>query len=426
MGEEKVIQNQQTEENESAYEKITLVLIDTSAFVNANSDFLGIKSTLLPNFFAVLKNKGIGLLYSEILDKELEHNLYKSSIVNDFAELQKALKNNDKLFRYFNIVDIKSNDHSQSGVSENSSGSVSSKDKIERLKSIDLREEIMKAYHTVYEGSVSLPYADPKAVFDKYFISAPPFAETGKKKSEFPDAFVIESAKVYLTRHVKDTLLVVSNDEDWNRSFDNTERAILCPSIKEAVKQINKTEKILSENQISTLLKINLKDLKTLLEEEFNQSTYLLDGLSHDDDNEDLSVDEFYEFNIVTDPTEIDLLRITRNSIVIQTYATCLVDGSATVFDEDNSMWDSEDREYAYKSYDDVEFKHGKVESICEITISYDIDKMDDPFNCSQVVSLYFPDNEDLEIELDEADVKLHELSDDELAMRALREDKGY
>ena len=243
---------------------------------------------------------------------------------------------------------------------------------------------------------------------------------------EFPDAFVIESAKVYLASHVKDTLLVVSDDEDWKRAFDNTERAILCPSIKEAVKQINKTEKILSENQISTLLKINLKDLKILLEEEFNQSTYLLDGFSHDDDNEDLTVDEFYEFNIITDPTEIDLLRITRNFIVIQTYATCLVDGSAIVFDEDNSLWDSEDREYTYKSYNDIEFKHGKVETICEITISYDIDKIDDPLNCSQVNSLYFTDNENLEIELDEADIKSHEMSDDDMALRVLREDKGY
>ena len=424
MDEEKIIKNQQIKDNGAAYEKITLVLIDTSAFIQANSDFLGIRSSLIPNFFVVLKNKGIGLLYSEILDKELENHLCQSSIVSDFGELQNALKNNDRLLRYFNIV--KDNDQSESDDVEGSSESVNGAEIIKRLKSIDLMKETMKAYHTAYEDSISLPYADPKTVFDKYFNSAPPFTETGKKKSEFPDAFVIESAKVYLASHVKDTLLVVSDDEDWKRAFDNTERAILCSSIKEAVKQINKTEKILSENQISTLLKINLKDLKILLEEEFNQSTYLLDGFSHDDDNEDLTVDEFYEFNIITDPTEIDLLRITRNFIVIQTYATCLVDGSAIVFDEDNSLWDSEDREYTYKSYDDIEFKHGKVETICEITISYDIDKIDDPLNCSQVNSLYFTDNENLEIELDEADIKSHEMSDDDMALRVLREDKGY
>ena len=66
------------------------------------------------------------------------------------------------------------------------------------------------------------------------------------------------------------------------------------------------------------------------------------------------------------------------------------------------------------------------METICEITISYDIDKIDDPLNCSQVNSLYFTDNENLEIELDEADIKSHEMSDDDMALRVLREDKGY
>ena len=36
---------------ELSNERITMVLVDTSAFTEANSDFIGLNSSLLPSFF---------------------------------------------------------------------------------------------------------------------------------------------------------------------------------------------------------------------------------------------------------------------------------------------------------------------------------------------------------------------------------------
>lgn len=49
-------------------------------------------------------------------------------------------------------------------------------------------------------------------ILDKYFRQKPPFGQ-GKKKSEFPDAFVIEALRSWCSKE-KDTLYVVSGDGD--------------------------------------------------------------------------------------------------------------------------------------------------------------------------------------------------------------------
>lgn len=51
-------------------------------------------------------------------------------------------------------------------------------------------------------------------VIKKYFNSEPPFSESGKKKSEFPDAIALMSLETWAKEnHIK--LLAVSDDKDW-------------------------------------------------------------------------------------------------------------------------------------------------------------------------------------------------------------------
>ena len=60
---------------------------------------------------------------------------------------------------------------------------------------------------------------DAGPVFEKYFASAPPFG-SGDKKSEFPDAFVIE-ALIEWTEDNGEELLVVSGDEPIRAACDD-------------------------------------------------------------------------------------------------------------------------------------------------------------------------------------------------------------
>ena len=52
--------------------KTTTVIIDTSAFHDVNSDFIGVNSELLPCFFDTIKEKDILLLTHPVLDGEIK------------------------------------------------------------------------------------------------------------------------------------------------------------------------------------------------------------------------------------------------------------------------------------------------------------------------------------------------------------------
>ena len=62
---------------------------------------------------------------------------------------------------------------------------------------------------------------DVEAVFDRYFASEPPFGD-GKKKHEFPDAFVLLSLEAWMAERQLECVLV-SNDDDLRRFAEQSE-----------------------------------------------------------------------------------------------------------------------------------------------------------------------------------------------------------
>jgi len=68
--------------------------------------------------------------------------------------------------------------------------------------------------------------ADPDRVFDLYFSKAAPFGE-GKKKAEFPDAFVLSTLSAWGEKE-EQTILIASDDGDFKNGVDHF------PSLKHA------------------------------------------------------------------------------------------------------------------------------------------------------------------------------------------------
>lgn len=86
-------------------EEISLVLIDTSAFTRANSDFLGLNNSLLPSLFEAIKEKGIKLLSHPILDKEIQKHIEDSSIYKEYQSLVKNLNKCDRVLKLAGCYD---------------------------------------------------------------------------------------------------------------------------------------------------------------------------------------------------------------------------------------------------------------------------------------------------------------------------------
>lgn len=374
-------------------DRITAVLVDTSAFREANSDFLGIASALLPSFFDVIKEKEIVLLTHPILDKEIEKHVEESSLYKNFQALKGDLNKCKSVLAIAGCRDDAV---------------------MERIDKYDVKAAIFDAYQDRYSEAVRLKYVNPESIFDRYFNATPPFAAAGKKKSEFPDAFVIEAAKQYVDDHPNDVLLVVSKDADWKISFAESCDAVMCGSIADALTMINNIESVVSAEMLNEVFRGAYSDMLREVQFYVENEAYELDEYELVDDLEIDSID------VESIDDTFDVLRVKRNYILINTVAHLKITGHAEVVDEDRSFWDNEDKAYIFKEYVDVELDKADAEVACEIKISFDFDS---PADSADVVSCKLIDSGNIVIHCKNA-VTTH-ISEDEMALRCLREDKG-
>ena len=198
--------------------RVTLVLVDTCAFRDANSDFPGISKKLLPSFFSSIEEKGILLLSHPILENEIFKHIEDSGLYKNYQTLNNNLRKCSDTLKYLDCYDDSF---------------------ISKLNNIDLREKLFESFKKHYKNSVQLQYGNPADIFSQYFNGEPPFSTTGDKKHEFPDAFVIDAAKKYLAEHPNDILLVVSKDGDWNSAFADMYNVVISDSLQDAITRIN-------------------------------------------------------------------------------------------------------------------------------------------------------------------------------------------
>ena len=275
--------------------------------------------------------------------------------------------------------------------------------------------KLFNAYQHYYSNAVHLDFGDPAAVFSLYFEGSPPFAASGKKKNEFPDAFVFDAVKQHMEKHPNDILLVVSKDNDWKTAFKSIDNVIMCDSLLDAQAMISQIDSILSPEMFSQIFRGAYQEM--LLEAEIKVECECFEL----NDYETFIELEIESIEIESIDDLITPLKITRNSLLLSTTINVRVSGYAEVFDEDNSIWDYENREYLYKTYADITFTDAKVEVECEVLISFDFD---DPEGSAQVVSFKLLNQGNLCIDCNNATIC--QVGEDEMAIRSLREDKGY
>lgn len=372
---------------------ISSVLVDTSALRKADFDFIGVKSSRLLSFFSAVEEKDIQILSHPILDNEVKKHISNSSICKNYNQLIGALKKNKTIIELIGSLQDET---------------------IIKIVNHDINGQLITAYQEYYKYAVMLDYPNPEQVFNHYFSCDPPFSETGKKKYEFPDAFVIEAAKSYLEAHPNDVLLVISDDSDWKAAFSNHEDVVLCNSINEATNYINSIDSIIDSDVIDCIFE-GLYD-EILLEaqacadcEDYDYPDFkFINGLELDS----IEVENVWSI--------FDILAVTRDHIILATTMSIKVSGEGETIDEGRSFWSTEEMDYIVVSYGDVTITDGFVNAACEIEIEYDFD---DPDNSAYITDFKIVDDTPLQIKCD--NVAFTPIDADELAIRRLREDKG-
>lgn len=210
-------------------------------------------------------------------------------------------------------------------------------------------------------------------------------------------------------------LLVISKDSDWTTAFNQIENVIICDSISNALTKISNIDSILSQEMLSQIFRGAYKEIISNAQQNVECECFELD------DYENLNELEIESVKIDCVSDNFIPLKIARDSLLLSTNVTIKVSGYAEVFDEENSIWDSVDREYFYMAYADIDFTDAEAEVDCEILISFDFD---DPENTAQVMEFHLLNQGNICIDCEGASIR--EIDEEELSVRVLREDKGY
>ncbi|MFC7420228.1 PIN domain-containing protein [Iodobacter arcticus] len=174
--------------------KYGAITLDTSIF-----DQQGLKLDRgLMKTLEQFNGKPIGLILSEIVVREVHKHLSKK-VVETRAQLERAFHQSAE---YLPIDPSKLKDARANFIPNDSDQDISK----EKVKSFVERTgaEVIKAED----------YVDISNLIKRYFQAAPPFAETGKKKNEFPDAIALVSLESFAKKN-NYKILAISADSDW-------------------------------------------------------------------------------------------------------------------------------------------------------------------------------------------------------------------
>lgn len=219
---------------------------------------------------------------------------------------------------------------------------------------------------------------DCNQIIYDYFEGNPPFANSDKKKFEFPDAIMIAKLKMVFSE--ENSVIVVSNDNKFREAIQDHNGIKTFESLKEVFDLINKEQEKTYTNIIQFLSQGSThaelcKEIQVALE----NKNLDIDGLDCDRkgycegyDYEEVYIDSIenvdFEFKSVDE--------ITVNTVKITVTATSLISAICSFFDIDNSIWDSEEKEYVYSEWISVYEKH---EPKFESEFTFEIDnKLED------------------------------------------------
>lgn len=361
--------------------KIDAVMIDTSAYHKNQCDFEGVTNSIIPMLLQLLAANDIVLLTHPILESEIKKHIKESELVTRIANLQTALK---KYNRQLQMI------------------GVSAEELTEKLNKLGMEKKLSCCFDSFYEKATAVPYVDAKEVFNDYFNARPPFSPTGNKKAEFPDAFILKGIKKYCEKNPDSTILVISDDSDWVRTLEQNTQILVRNSLEEAMVLL--WEQLDDKSDLYQML-ISKMDLEIRSEVE-NAALCEAFCIEEIDDAEDVEIDNI---SVVAIDEEIVPLDVTSHSALLQITTVLSANGHADVFDENRSVWDSEDHCYYLCAYTHLDFRNAIATVDCEISIEF---SDDGSLSNIKLESAKLLNKWDISLNLDEAEVEEKDIPD--------------
>ncbi len=361
--------------------KITAVIIDTSVYYKNQCDFVSLNKSIIPLFLKLIQRNNITLLTHPILEHEIRKHIMDSSILTSVQELLNRAK---KCKNQLELI------------------GVSSEELVRKVQALKLDNQLKEAFSEYYKEAIALPYVSADVVFEDYFKNLPPFSPTGKKKSEFPDAFIIKGLVEYCNNTPDMHVLAIADDSDWKQALDKKQQIKQVDTLEEAM--IELWSQLDDKSELFEVLINRIKDeIKVGISSAAEYEAYSIETILDAEDVEisNISVVDFDE-NIVP-------LEVNDDSVLLQIQAILSVDGMSDYLDENRSMWDKEDQCYYFMAYTHLEFKKAEAIAECEIRIKF---PKDGSFSPVELESVKITNKYDISISLEHADTSEEDITD--------------
>lgn len=228
------------------------VFVDTSVFIGKNYNYGH------PSFVALKKavvDKRVSFLITDVTLEEI-----KSNISEDVEKASQALKKVRAAAKALRNIPSVNESLVFEDVDQASAGA----------QLVSQLEQLLKDVKAV---TVSVKEADARVVFDLYFNKLPPFGD-GKKKSEFPDAFVLSALSEW-AESMQEDIIVVSQDLDMLGIEGPFPRLSTVGSLEEFLSKLTSYFEELTPTA-QKLLEENLKEIKNQIEQEFQSLGFIL------------------------------------------------------------------------------------------------------------------------------------------------------
>ncbi|MFS6536542.1 PIN domain-containing protein [Idiomarina loihiensis] len=216
-------------------------------------------------------------------------------------------------------------------------------------------------------------YVSVSELLAEYFANKPPFAETGKKKNEFPDAIVLMAVEAWADENDID-VLAVAKDGDWKNYCELSDRIDYQEDLSKGLSSFNRTnapyallanlEKALNEGTADTFL----SSIEAGLESVFDGFTPDQKADSHLYWEPEGCHGWFIEFELLD--TEFRIIDKDEDWVVLEALANIIVEAEGEF---SLSVYDSIDRDHVYMGGITATAVEG-FESEILITISGNLD----------------------------------------------------
>ena len=258
---------------------------------------------------------------------------------------------------------------------------------------------------------------DVGLVLGDYFETKPPFENSEKKKSEFPDAFIAQQIRKRFGETEK--VVIVSNDKGFIRTCGESENHLFFGSLGKLYNAISKEDAAYDET-MAVIKELQLRISAAVKEYIKDNENIDVHGLSYDKDGIESGYDynEFYLHGISDVTFYVHSVDEIIDNISIVTLS-CKAGISADCYYENyaNAPWDPEEKEYVFVDTIKMREEH-KARFGCRI----EIDRAEKTFKVSPFTVILDSDSRRNRYEVEEQPVE-----DDEEEIRDMdREALGF